>query len=138
MENQDTILVIQEDQDTILVIQEDQDFILETRLHIFQTLFLMNQSPIKEMDKLDIIPVLQEDMVSTQETGLETLASILEVKDQTVLMKPLSFHKVSVQDITQDPRVVGEGLWQETKPGSAHQLCLRMMKTWTNLMLLLR
>ena len=88
MENQDTILVIQEDQDTILVIQEDQDFILETRLHIFQTLFLMTQSQIKEMDKLDIIPVLQEDLVSTPETGLETLAFILEVKDQTVLMKP--------------------------------------------------
>ena len=54
----------------------------------FQTLFLMTQSQIKEMDKLDIIPVLQEDLVSTPETGLETLAFILEVKDQTVLMKP--------------------------------------------------
>jgi hypothetical protein len=89
------------------------------------------------MDKLDIIPVLPEDLVLTQETSLETLASILEGKDQTVLMKPLSFHKVSVQDITQDPRVVGEGRWQETKPGSAHQLCLQMMKVW-NLIFLLK
>ena len=156
MEDQDTILVIQEDQDTILVIQEDQDTtlviqehqdttlviqehqytILETRHQIFQTLFLMNQSQIKEMVKLDII----------LETNLETLASILVVKDQTALMKAYCFQEVAVQvitlglqkgqasplvalDIAQDPRVVGEGRWQETKPGSARQLYLQMMKT---------
>ena len=108
------------------------------------------------MDKLDIILVLPEDLVSTQETGLETLASILEVKDQTALMKPYCFQEVAVQvitlalqkgqasilevleDITQDPRVVGEGRWQATKTGSAHQLCLQMMKTWRKLRFLLK